>query len=47
MDWDSDSGDEWLMSPEAYDSVTATSGSFTYDFGRSKLSVTRVNAPGL
>lgn len=47
MDWDSDSGDEWLMSPESYYSVSATSGSYTYDFGRSRLSVTLVNAPGL
>jgi hypothetical protein len=26
MDWDSDSGDEWLMSPASYFSETATSG---------------------
>lgn len=45
MDWDSDSGDEWLMSPESYYAETATSGTFTYNFGRSSLSVTLVNAP--
>jgi hypothetical protein len=47
MDWDSDSADEWLMSSGTYFSESATSGSFTYDFGRSRLSVTLVNAPGL
>ena len=46
MDWDSDSGDEWLMSPERYFDEQATSGTFTYDFGRSQLKVTMRDAPG-
>jgi hypothetical protein len=45
MDWDSDSGDEWLMSPQSYYAENATSGSFTYNFSRSSLRVTLVNAP--
>ena len=43
MDWDS--GDEWLMSPQAYYAENATSGTFTYNFVRSSLSVTLANAP--
>lgn len=45
MDWDSDSGDEWLMSTASYFSETATGGSFTYNFIRSSLKLTLVNAP--
>jgi hypothetical protein len=45
MDWDADSGNEWLMSPSSYYPENATSGTFTYDFSRSSLKVTRVNAP--
>jgi hypothetical protein len=45
MDWDADSGDEWLMSPASYFSENATSGSFTYNFSRSSLKVTLVSAP--
>jgi hypothetical protein len=45
MDGEADSGDEWLMSPASSFSETATSGTATYDFGRSSLEVTLVNAP--
>ncbi len=39
MDWDSDGGDEWLMSPAQYYSEYGTQGTFNYEFGRSRLKV--------
>jgi hypothetical protein len=45
MDGDADSGNEWLMSPSSYHPENATSGTFPYDFSRSSLELTRVNAP--
>ncbi len=46
MDWDNGSGDEWLMSPAQPYAEERTSGSFTYEFGRSRLKVRLTDAPG-
>jgi hypothetical protein len=46
MDWDSGSGDEWLMSPASFHSEYGTNGTFIYDFGRSRLQVRLTDAPG-
>ena len=46
LDWDGNSGDEYLMSPENHYHEYRTDGVFTYDFGRSQLKVRLTEAPG-